>query len=134
VLGAGGRTGSLTRSRSLTASRNWSVAQSWATGTNWSNAAAAQRVYEFAVEPSVLQHLPDYALLLTRPGRIGSDLRAVECDPAIVTLPGVSSLPLAPDRVPVQIRPANRAPDWPGPRGEQSHLTGLVRTWSSGGL
>ncbi|HEY6275763.1 MAG TPA: hypothetical protein VIX86_05485, partial [Streptosporangiaceae bacterium] len=104
-LGVGSRNAGLTRSRALTASRNWSVAQSWATGTNWSNAATAQRVYEFAVEPSVLQHLPDHALLLTRPGRVGSDLRAVECDPAIVTLPGVSTQPLAPDRVPAQIRP-----------------------------
>jgi hypothetical protein len=82
------------------ASRNWSVAQSWATGTNWSTATAAQRVYEFAVEPAVLQGLPDHALLLTVPGRAGPDLRAVECDPAIVTLPGVSTRPLAPVRRP----------------------------------
>jgi len=106
-LGAGSRTGGLSRSRSLSTSRNWSVAQSWATCTNWSNAAAAQRVYEFTVEPSVLQHPPDRALLLTRPGRADPDLRAVECDPAIVTLPGVSTRPLASVQVPAQIRPGN---------------------------
>jgi hypothetical protein len=79
------------------------VARSWATGTNWSTAAAAQRVYEFAVEPTVLQHLPEQALLVAAPGRTGPDLQAVECDPAIVTLPGVSTRPLGPVRVSVQI-------------------------------
>jgi hypothetical protein len=34
-----------------------------------------QRVYEYAVEPTVLQHLPYHVLLLTRPGRTGRDLR-----------------------------------------------------------
>jgi hypothetical protein len=91
-------------------SRNWSVAQSWATGTNWSTATAAQRVYEFAVEPAVLQGLPDHALLLTVPGQVGPDLRAVECDPAIVTLPGVCTRPLAPVHVPAQISVPRPAP------------------------
>jgi hypothetical protein len=110
----GSRNNGMSRSRGLTTSRNWSVAQSWATGTNWSTAAAAQRVYEFAVEPSVLQNLPDHALLLTGPGRVGPGLRAVECDPAIVTLPGVSTRPLAPVPVPAQVSLAHRMPDWPG--------------------
>jgi hypothetical protein len=115
-------TRALGSSRSLTTSRNWSVAQSWATGTNWSNAAAAQRVYEFAVEPSVLQGLPDHALLLAAPGRTGPDLRAVECDPAIVTLPGVSTRPLTSIRVPAQLSPAHQAPDKPWLSGQQPHL------------
>ena len=34
------------------------------TGTNWSDADTTQRVYEYAVEPVTLQHLPDHALLL----------------------------------------------------------------------
>jgi hypothetical protein len=118
-LGAGSRTGGLTRSSGLTASRNWSVAQSWATGTNWSNAAAAQRVYEFAVEPSVLQHLPDHALLLTTQGLAGPGVRAVECDPAIVTLPGVSTRPLTPVHVPAQISTARLATD--GRPASRSH-------------
>jgi hypothetical protein len=109
-LGGGTRNGSLNRSRGLTTSRNWSIARSWATGTSWSDAAAAQRVYEFAVEPSALQHLPDHALLLTVPGRGGPDLRAVECDPAIVTLPGVSTRPLAQVRVPAQLGAPRPAP------------------------
>jgi hypothetical protein len=129
-LGGGSRNGGLNRSRGVTTSRNWSVAHSWATGTNWSTAAAAQRVYELAVEPSVLQTLPDYALLLTGVGRTGPDLRAVECDPAIVTLPGVSTRPLPPVHVPAQISPA-RPPDRPGPSGQQPPLAELTRTWSS---
>jgi hypothetical protein len=130
--GGGSRNGGLTRSRSLTTSRNWSVAHSWATGTNWSDATTAQRVYEFAVEPTVLQHLPDHALLLTVPGRTGPGLRAVECDPAIVTLPGVSTRPLPPVHVPAQLGAARHAPDGlPGARDRQSPLTELTRTWSS---
>lgn len=130
-LGGGSRNGGLARSRAVSTSRNWSVAQSWAAGTNWSTAAAAQRVYEFAVEPSALQHLPDHALLLTAPGRTGPDLQAVECDPAVVTLPGVSTRPLPPAHVLAQVGPAHRTPEWPGSRGEQSPLAELARTWSS---
>jgi hypothetical protein len=85
-------------SRGVSTSRNWSTALSWADGTNWSEAAATQRVYEYAVEPTVLQNLPDHALLLTTRGPSGPALRAVECDPAITTLPGVSTRPLAPAR------------------------------------
>jgi len=131
-LGAGSRTGGLTRSFGLTASRNWSVARSWAAGTNWSNAAAAQRVYEFAVEPSVLQHLPDYALLLTVPARTGPDLLAVECNPAIVTLPGVSTRPLTPVHVPAQASSARLAADEPpGRSGRHSPPAEPTRTWST---
>jgi hypothetical protein len=74
-------------------SRNWSTAQSWADGTSWSDAAATQRVYEYAVEPAVLQNLPDHALLLAAPG---PRLQAVECDPAIAALPGLSVRALTP--------------------------------------
>ena len=134
-LGGGSRNGALNRSRGLTTSRNWSVAQSWATGTNWSTATAAQRVYEFTVEPSVLQHLPDHALLLTASGRSGPDLCAVECDPAIVTLPGVSTRPLPRVRVPAQIGTPRPSPaGLPGPPvipRQQSPLAELARTWSS---
>jgi hypothetical protein len=93
--------------RSRSVSRNWSTARSWAESTNWSNAAASQRVYEYAVEPAVLQNLPDQALLLVTRGSGGPVLTSVECDPAIVTLPRVSSAPL-PDpadvRLPAQAR------------------------------
>jgi hypothetical protein len=47
--------------------------------------SGAQRASEFAVEPAVLQNLPDHALLLAgrRPGAPG--LRSVECNPAIAS-------------------------------------------------
>jgi hypothetical protein len=83
------------RSRGDSTSRNWSTAMSWADGTSWSDSAGTQRVYEYAVEPAVLQSLPERALLLAVREPAGPRLRAVECDPAIVTLPGVSARPLA---------------------------------------
>lgn len=89
-----GRDESRRRARSRSVSRNWSTARSWAESTNWSNAAASQRVYEYTVEPAVLQNLPDQALLLVTRGPGGPVLTSVECDPAIVTLPRVSTAPL----------------------------------------
>jgi len=107
-------------SRSRSVARNWSTARSWAESTNWSNATASQRVYEYAVEPAVLQNLPDQALLLVTRGSGGPVLTSVECDPAIVTLPRVSSAPL-PD--PADVRLPGRAT---GPLTEpgQTELSG----------
>ena len=106
--------------------------RSWADGTSWSDAAATQRVYEYTVEPSVLQHLPDHALLLAAPGQAGPDLRAVECDPAIVTLPGVSTRPLTPVHVPAQASSARLAADEPpGRSGRHSPPAEPTRTWST---
>ena len=78
-----------------TTSRTWSTAYSRAAGTNWNNAESTKRVYEYAVEPTTLQTLPDYAMLLvtSRPGG-GHSLAPVECNPEIVTLPRVSMAPL----------------------------------------
>jgi hypothetical protein len=65
-------------------------------GTSWGGTQTRQRVYQYAVEPTALQNLPEYALLLA--DRTGGTLttRAVECDPAIVTFPGASITPLPP--------------------------------------
>ena len=95
-LGPGSRSGS------RSTSRNWSDGSSWADGTNWSDAASLQRVYEYAVEPAVLQNLPDHALLLAARGPAGRSLRAVECDPAIGALAGP---------------PVRRSPSVPAQRG-----------------
>ena len=118
-----GRDESPRYSRSRSVSRNWSTARSWAESTNWSNAAASQRVYEYAVEPAVLQNLPDQALLLVTRGSGGPVLTSVECDPAIVTLPRVSTAPL-PDPADVRLparstsgavpQPGPGRPGWPG--------------------
>jgi hypothetical protein len=95
-----------------TMNRTWSTAYARASGTNWSDAQSSQRVYEYAVEPTVLQHLPDYAMLLvaSRPDGAGS-LTPVECNPEIVTLPRVSSGPL-PDLA-SSWRPPVGPPAWP---------------------
>jgi hypothetical protein len=84
-----------TSSRSRDYSRNWSYGteESSTDGTNWNDSETRQRVYEYAVEPAVLQNLPGNALLLvTQTASTG--MQAVECHPAIVTLPGVSMTPL----------------------------------------
>jgi hypothetical protein len=80
--------------------RNWSQTVSRAEGTNWNDAAAAERVYEYAVEPRTLQDLPDYALLLVKGQGNGSVLQPVECNPEIVTLPRVTMQPLPALRLP----------------------------------
>jgi hypothetical protein len=86
--------GSRTRSRDYSSNQNWSSSMSQADGTSWSGATTVQRVYEYAVEPAVLQNLPDNALLLTTKGTISADLQAVECHPSIITLPRASTKPL----------------------------------------
>jgi hypothetical protein len=119
-----GRDESRRHSRSRSVSRNWSTARSWAESTNWSNAAASQRVYEYTVEPAVLQNLPDQALLLVTRGSGGPVLTSVECDPAIVTLPRVSAAPL-PD--PADVRLAARGQTSQGqigPHQASLHQTG----------
>jgi hypothetical protein len=105
----GGRGGS--RHRRRTVSRDWSVALSWAQGSNWTDAKTQQRVYEYAVEPTVLQSLPDHALLLVTRAATGPELRAVECDPTIITLPRVSTEPHRPAavRVPASVPSAAAA-------------------------
>jgi hypothetical protein len=112
-LGSGGQT----RSRGTSTSESWSTAWSQADGTSWSDATTTQRVYEYRVEPAVLQNLPDYALLLVTRGSSGPGLQAVECNPAIITLPRVSTTPLPPG--PARIRttlPDLAQPAWPPPR------------------
>jgi hypothetical protein len=115
-----------TRSRGTSTSRNWSTAHSGADGTSWSDATTTQRVYEYAVEPAVLQNLPDHALLLAAPGPAGPRLQAVECDPAIAALPGFSTRPLAtgPQTGIVQLPPAQPGRQaWPVPRSGPAHLS-----------
>jgi hypothetical protein len=93
---ASARSAGRTGTTGTSTSRTWGASWSQADGTSWSGARASQRVYEYAVEPTTLQGLPDYALLVA--DRSGPDLRlrAVECDPEIAGLPGVGSGPLPP--------------------------------------
>ena len=109
------------RTRGTSTSRSWSTGSSQADGTSWSDATSTQRVYEYAVEPAVLQSLPDHALLLATPGPAGPQLQPVECDPAITALPGVSPQPPAQRPVPTrrddaQLPPV-KPPAWPASSG-----------------
>ena len=119
-----------TRTRGTSTSRSWSTGSSWADGTSWSDATSTQRVYEYAVEPAVLQNLPDRALLLALPGSAAPQLQPVECDPAIAALPGVS--PQWPVQRPVptrsedsQLSPA-APPAWPASSGWQPKVARLL--------
>jgi hypothetical protein len=98
-LGPGSRSGG------RSTSRNWTAGSSVSDGTSWSDAASLQRVYEYAVEPAVLQNLPDHALLLAARGPDGRSLRAVECDPAISALAAIPR-PRPGPRIPAQRGPA----------------------------
>ena len=115
-LGRGSKT------RGTSTSQNSSTGLSWADGTSWSDATARQRVYEYAVEPTVLQNLPDHALLLAARGPAGPGLQAVECDPAIATLPGVGARPLA-----TASRNAQLGVSQPGPTAARGWPTQAVR-------
>jgi hypothetical protein len=82
--------GGRTTTTGTSSSRTWGTSWSEADGTSWSDAAGRQRVYEFAVEPTVLQGLPDHALLVADRSEQGLRPRMVECDPDIagLCLPG----------------------------------------------
>jgi hypothetical protein len=67
-------------------------------------------VYEYAVEATVLQNLPDHALLLITRGPGGPALQPVECDPAIITLPRVSTTPLPYPTAPTMPEPDRSQP------------------------
>ncbi|NMO53868.1 hypothetical protein HH310_22130 [Actinoplanes sp. TBRC 11911] len=108
-----GRHISRRRGTNWSRTRNWSQTESVAQGTNWSDASAAARVYEYAVEPRVLQDLPEYAMILVKGQGRGSVVQAVEVDPAIVTLPRVSMDPMEPQPLPdpaEAVIPATRQP------------------------
>jgi hypothetical protein len=79
-----GVSGGKKRGQDFSKNYSWATQLSQSEGTNWSDASTRQRVYEYAVEPSVLQRLPDTALLLV--GQHG-DVQPVECHPAITRLP-----------------------------------------------
>jgi hypothetical protein len=83
--------GGHTRSRDHGRSQEWSQSDTASDGASWSTAQNTQRVYEHAVEPAVLQHLPGNALLFPARGTASSGLLAVECDPQIITLPGAAA-------------------------------------------
>jgi hypothetical protein len=96
LLGGSHSSGGRTRTNGTGTSITWTASWSQADGTSWSEAETRQRVYEYTIEPTVLQNLPEYTLLLADRSSPTLQLHAVECDPAIITMPGVSTAPLPP--------------------------------------
>jgi hypothetical protein len=141
-LGEGTWSDSHTHSRESGLSENWSTSASRSDGTEWSDAASWQRVYEYAVEPAVLQNLPDNALLLTGRSPVSASLQPVECHPSIITMPHVSMTPLH-DRVPraavtpqptgheqqghPELAPRHHQPQWPTASGSPADAQWLPR-------
>ncbi|MFJ4779044.1 hypothetical protein [Streptomyces sp. NPDC088762] len=100
-------------STSTTHSTNESTSYTTSEGTNTSFARGRQRVYEYAVEPTQLQALADFSLLLVERRPDGSvTVHPADCNPNIVLLDGVSTQPL-PCAAPV-------APAAPAPHAVQA--------------
>ncbi|MEV0730625.1 hypothetical protein [Polymorphospora sp. NPDC050346] len=106
--------------------RSTSTQTSTTTGTNWSDTYNNQRVYEYAVEPGVLQGLPERALLLVEHSPDGARLRALDCNPAIVTLPDVQMRPAEPSTEPIDAGPTASITDRPPARP----FTAAIVGWS----
>jgi hypothetical protein len=140
--GDGHRSGGTGRTTGTSTTQNQSDNWSTADGTTWSDARGLQRVYEYRVEPAVLQNLPELSLLLADRGLGALRLRAVECDPSIITLPGVSAGPLPPGPVlppagpPATARPGVNAPGVNAPElGPARHAhPGWNRDADAGGM
>lgn len=131
LLGGGSTTGSSGRTRDYSRNYSWAEEFSHSDGTNWSNASTRERVYEFAVEPTVLQRLPVTALLLV--GHNGQ-VQPVECHPALARLPQTSTTPqqampvhppettgppMDPQPAEAEIGPGRYQPEWtPEPQEE----------------
>jgi hypothetical protein len=94
--GHGTDCGGRSRTTGSGTSRSWSASFSQADGSSWSGTETRQRSYEYHVEPVILQNLPEHALLLADRSGHALQLRAVECDPSIITLPGASTTALPP--------------------------------------
>jgi len=87
-------------SRSVTeginTSTSWGVSTSRALGASSSLAGTLQRSRELVIEPHELQHLPQTAVVLCRPGPYGREVLLADANPAIITLP-TATLATMPD-------------------------------------
>ncbi|MFD5886442.1 hypothetical protein ACFWHQ_10745 [Streptomyces sp. NPDC060334] len=82
-------------STSTTHSTNESTSYTTSDGQSTSLARGEQRVYEYAVEPTQLQALADFSLLVVERRPDGSvTVQAADCNPNIVLLDRVSTQPL----------------------------------------
>ncbi len=98
-----GNSSSRTENSSRTQSYSMAISESSQEMTNWSraesenNTEAKQRVYEYSVEPTVIQTLPETAFILVsgaEAGASGRPLLAGDCNMGIGLQKGVSEVPL----------------------------------------
>jgi len=92
-----------TYSRSTT--RSWGTTQSVAASMTRTEGSTTSRVYEYAVEPTTLQALPEWAVVLVEldRNRGGRVLKAGDCNPDLLSLDRVSLQPLT---LPVRVQPS----------------------------
>ncbi|HET8657828.1 MAG TPA: hypothetical protein VFM55_02395 [Micromonosporaceae bacterium] len=123
-----GVSGGDSRSEGDSYSRDWTRTVQVAQQIGWNEAEASQRVYEYTVEPTTFQGLPDHALLLVEHSARGPAVKAVECNPGLVLLPGVSTEPLPPQPRQTPAVPTQRAApgrhDAQALRGDRPQLDG----------
>lgn len=85
LLAAPSRSWGRSQSQTRSTSRDWGQTVTASNSQNWSDAESRTRVYEYAVEPRVLQQLPDYAMVLVEHAS-GVQVKAVEINPEIPLL------------------------------------------------
>ena len=76
----------VSRSQASGSDRSWSKSTTSASTDTRSDAESRQRVYEYTMEPRVLQQLPDYAMVLVEHTPAGVQVKAVEINPDIPLL------------------------------------------------
>lgn len=74
------------QSQARSTSRDWGRTVTASNSHTWSDAESRTRVHEYAVEPRVLQQLPDYAMVLVEHAAAGVQVKAVEINPEIPLL------------------------------------------------
>jgi hypothetical protein len=85
-------------------SRTWQGTRSLTETTSSTDGATYQRVYEFDVEPTVVQSLPATAFILVAGADGTQRVRFGDCNPGVVLLPQTAPFPRVPG-----------APPWAGP-------------------
>lgn len=88
--------GDIATSPMIRLTRHWTTTATMAENLQWNQETTTGRVYEYTVEPNILQTLPDYGLLLIEQGHRSHIVKAIECNPGISTLPRIGPQPLSP--------------------------------------
>lgn len=85
---------SMSRATGTSGTRSWGVTRSLAEGRSTATSQSIQRVHEYRIEPERIQELPETGLCYMAHGQ-GEKPVFIDCNPDIVSVPGVASAPLA---------------------------------------